>query len=62
MLTPEARALVSSAWGRQPFEVYAATETGGIAAECDRHRGLHLFEDLIIPGLSPMGKPAPACS
>jgi SAM-dependent methyltransferase len=25
------------------------TETGGIAAECDRHLGLHLFEDLVIP-------------
>lgn len=49
VLTPEARALAASAWGRQPFEVYAATETGGIAAECDRHRGMHLFEDLIVP-------------
>jgi phenylacetate-CoA ligase len=32
-----------------PFNVYAATETGGIAAECSRHRGMHLFEDLVIP-------------
>ena len=32
-----------------PFNVYAATETGGIAAECDRHQGMHLFEDLVIP-------------
>lgn len=49
VLTPEARALATSAWGRQPFEVYAATETGGLAAECERHRGMHLFEDLVIP-------------
>jgi phenylacetate-coenzyme A ligase PaaK-like adenylate-forming protein len=44
----EARALVARAFGVQPFEVYAATETGGIAAECERHEGLHLFEDLLI--------------
>lgn len=45
---PEARKLVTRAFGVQPFEVYAATETGGIAAECARHGGLHLFEDLVI--------------
>lgn len=49
VLTPDARDLAARAWGRQPFEVYAATETGGIAAECERHRGMHLFEDLVIP-------------
>src|SRR5262249_2624897 len=32
-----------------PFNVYAATETGGIAAECRHHHGMHLFEDLVIP-------------
>jgi phenylacetate-CoA ligase len=31
-----------------PFDVYAATETGGIAAECTHHTGMHLFEDLVI--------------
>lgn len=49
VLTPEARALAARAWGRQPFEVYATTETAGIAAECERHQGMHLFEDLVIP-------------
>jgi phenylacetate-coenzyme A ligase PaaK-like adenylate-forming protein len=39
---------VTQAWGIAPFDVYAATETGGIAAECDRHQGMHLFEDLVI--------------
>jgi phenylacetate-coenzyme A ligase PaaK-like adenylate-forming protein len=48
VLTTEARALVARAFGVKPFEVYAATETGGIAAECARHEGLHLFEDLLI--------------
>lgn len=48
VLTREARTRASQAWGVEPFEVYAATETGGIAAECDRHTGMHLFEDLVI--------------
>lgn len=43
------RAMATSAWQIPPFNVHAATETGGIAAECARHRGLHLFEDLHIP-------------
>jgi putative adenylate-forming enzyme len=49
VLTPETRALATRAWGVAPFNVYAATETGGIAAECTQHRGMHLFEDLVIP-------------
>lgn len=49
VLTAEARALATRAWGVPPFEVYAATETGGIAAECSAHAGMHLFEDLVIP-------------
>lgn len=49
VLTAEARADATRAWNVPPFDVYAATETGGIAAECDRHQGLHLFEDLVIP-------------
>ncbi len=49
VFSAEGRARATAAWGRQPFEVYAATETGGVAAECDRHVGMHLFEDLVIP-------------
>ena len=49
VLTAETRAIATRAWGVTPFDVYAATETGGIAAECNRHRGMHLFEDLVIP-------------
>jgi putative adenylate-forming enzyme len=49
VLTPEARALATAAWGVPPYNVYAATETGGIAAECREHHGLHLFEDLVVP-------------
>ena len=49
VLTGEARAMATRAWQIPPFNVYAATETGGIAAECAQHQGMHLFEDLVIP-------------
>jgi phenylacetate-CoA ligase len=48
VLTGETRRRIQQAWGRRPFDVYAATETAGIAAECQVHRGLHLFEDLVV--------------
>jgi phenylacetate-coenzyme A ligase PaaK-like adenylate-forming protein len=49
VLTPETRTMVARAWDVAPFNVYAATETGGIAAECVHHHGMHLFEDLVVP-------------
>jgi putative adenylate-forming enzyme len=48
VLTEEAIARVQRAWGHRPFNVYAATETAGIASECQHHR-MHLYEDLVIP-------------
>lgn len=48
VLTPEGRERIEQAWGVRPFDVYAATETAGVASECERHAGLHLYEDLVI--------------
>lgn len=48
VLTDETRRRIQTAWGRSAFNVYAATETAGVAAECDRHDGMHLFEDLVV--------------
>ena len=48
VLTDATRRLAKAAWGRPPFNVYGATETSGIAAECGQHTGMHLFEDLVI--------------
>jgi phenylacetate-CoA ligase len=48
VLTGETRRRVEQAWSRRPFDVYAATETAGIASECEVHAGLHLFEDLVV--------------
>jgi phenylacetate-CoA ligase len=48
VFTEQARRRVEEAWGEKPFEVYAATEPAGIASECEQHRGMHLFEDLVV--------------
>jgi putative adenylate-forming enzyme len=60
VLTPESRARIRSAFGVEPFNVYAATEPAGVAAECERHR-LHLFEDLVITEVvDDRNRPVPA--
>lgn len=38
---------IVAAWGQAPYNGYAATETGMLATDCDRHRGLHVLEDLV---------------
>jgi phenylacetate-CoA ligase len=48
VLTEETRRRIRKAWGREPFNVYGATETATIASECEHHVGMHLFEDLVI--------------
>ncbi|MDD7942678.1 hypothetical protein PHK61_30120 [Actinomycetospora lutea] len=48
VLTTSTRSLAERAWGRPPHDVYAATETSGIAAECGEHRGMHVFDDLVV--------------
>jgi phenylacetate-coenzyme A ligase PaaK-like adenylate-forming protein len=48
VFTEQARRRVEEAWGKKPYEVYAATEPAGVASECEQHRGMHLYEDLII--------------
>ena len=48
VLTTQTRKRVREAWGDEPFNQYAATETAGIAAEYQACRRMHLFEDLVI--------------
>ncbi len=45
LLTPGIRQRAVEAWGEVVFDTYATTDCGGIGAECDQHRGLHLQED-----------------
>ena len=48
VLTDDTRRLIEHAWGKVLFNQYAATESGSLAAECDHHLGMHLFEDLTM--------------
>jgi len=60
VLTAEARRRIRLAFAVEPFNVYAATEPAGVAAECERHR-LHLFEDLVITEVvDERNRPVPA--
>jgi phenylacetate-CoA ligase len=47
-LTGDVKEAISRAWGVHTFNSYVATETGAFASECPEHRGLHLFEDLVL--------------
>lgn len=48
VLTKGNRHRALSAWGNVLFDMYGTTDCGGIAAECNQHRGMHLGEDLAI--------------
>ena len=47
VLTAGMRERIVAAWGSVPFDGYASTETGMLASDCDRHTGMHVFEDLV---------------
>jgi len=47
VLSPAAAAEMTRAWGSPPRDVYAATETAGIASPCWLGRR-HLYEDLVL--------------
>jgi putative adenylate-forming enzyme len=48
VLTDQTRRRVKAAWGAEPFNQFGATETADIAAEYNRCRHMHLFDDLLI--------------
>jgi phenylacetate-CoA ligase len=47
-LTPEMRETISQAFGREPVNLYAASEALCMAAQCERQENLHLFTDWHI--------------
>jgi phenylacetate-coenzyme A ligase PaaK-like adenylate-forming protein len=60
VLTADMAARISAAWDRTPFNIYGTTETGMLACDCDRHAGLHLFEDLVhVEVVDDSGRPVP---
>jgi phenylacetate-coenzyme A ligase PaaK-like adenylate-forming protein len=59
VLTPQTAVELEAAWGTAPFNVYAATETAGIASPC-KFRNRHVHEDLlIIEPVDQDGSPVP---
>jgi phenylacetate-CoA ligase len=46
--TAEGRRLGREAWGSEPFDQYATTETGALAVECRQGRRRHLMDDLHV--------------
>lgn len=60
VLSPHTASELETAWGSAPFDVYAATETAGIASPCT-YRNRHVYEDLlIIEPVDQNGNPVPA--
>jgi phenylacetate-coenzyme A ligase PaaK-like adenylate-forming protein len=60
VLTDETCRRVELAWGRTPFNEYATTEVGTIAAEHLSDHHLHTFEDLlIVESVDARGQPVP---
>lgn len=59
VLSAQAVAEMEAAWDSRPFDVYAATETAGIASPCS-YRNSHVYEDLVIvEPVDPIGTPVP---
>lgn len=57
--TPAATAAIEAAFGVKPFDLYGTTE-GLSASDCERHDGLHLFEDdVIVENVDQGGRPVP---
>jgi len=57
--TPEAAARIEDAFGVPPFNLYGTTE-GLWGGECQRHDGVHLFEDdVIVENVDEAGRPVP---
>lgn len=46
--TADVTARLQRAFEVTPFDCYALTETGITAVDCERHEGLHVFEDLCL--------------
>jgi phenylacetate-CoA ligase len=57
--TPAMVERLAAAFGVQPYDVYATTE-GLFGMECERHDGIHLFDDAcIVENVDEAGRPVP---
>ncbi len=56
---PQQRDVLEEIFGCRVFDRYGSNEVGNVAHECDRHKGLHVFSDLIyLEVLRENGRPA----
>jgi phenylacetate-CoA ligase len=59
MRPPEMTERLVEAFGVHPFDLYATTE-GIWGVECERHEGIHLFEDMaLLENVDKEGQPVP---
>lgn len=60
MRTPEMTEKLTEAFGVHPYNIYATTE-GLWGIDCERHEGIHLFEDVtLFENVDAENKPVPA--
>ncbi len=57
--TPAMTERITAAFGVHPYDLYATTE-GLFGSECERHDGVHLFDDVsIVENVEADGRPVP---
>lgn len=58
--TEDMDARIRAAWGTEPFDCYAMTETGITATSCPEERQRHVYEDLaVVEVVDAGGRPVP---
>lgn len=50
-MNAELRHALSEGIGLEVFSFYGSTEIGSMAGECQKHEGVHLFNDAVVPTL-----------
>lgn len=48
VLTGDMAKRVKAAWGLSPFNHYGLTEEPHVGSDCAEHRGIHVFEDVVL--------------
>ncbi|NIM97495.1 MAG: hypothetical protein GTO24_05240 [candidate division Zixibacteria bacterium] len=48
-MSPELRRTLCQQMGLEVFSFYGSTEIGSMAGECEKHEGIHLFNDAVVP-------------
>ncbi|MEW6442004.1 MAG: hypothetical protein AB1640_13800 [bacterium] len=48
ILAEDMKQKIRAAWGKNPFNMYLATEVVTLGVTCSQDRGIHVFEDLAI--------------